>query len=188
MLLVSSTGLLFSSPASAAPSAASVTPSATSSAASFRGEAGVGGGSSGWAARLALEIDYWFAPGLGAGGVIAYTGQLLLNEANVVIVGPALAWRTELDATRVFFGSATLGYAEGTVTQRSLISIGLADPGPQAPPRVPVSGVAASANAGFAWAVGDAQVGTALTLDWIPSSPEAGFATTLGIMIGSPLN
>jgi hypothetical protein len=187
MLIVSSSGLSFSSLASAAPPARVLTPAATSSPASFRCEAGLGGGNSGWAARLSAEIDYWFTPDLGVGGVIAYTGQVLFNETNVVIVGPALAWRELID-TPSFFGSATLGYAEGSVTQRSLVSYCLSDEcSPKAPTRVSVRGLAASANAGIAWPMGDAQLGTALTVDWIPSSIEAGFATTVSVMVGSPL-
>lgn len=120
--------------------------------------------------------------------MLTYTGQILLNETQVVIVGPALAWRSELDTGRSFFGSATLGYAEGTVTQRSLVSYSLSDdPMPSAPARISVRGLAASANGGVAWAVGDAQIGTALALDWIPSSVEAGFAATLSVMLGAPL-
>jgi hypothetical protein len=180
-------GMLFSSLGSAAAPARVLKPAEAAAAASFRCEAGIGGGSSGWAARLAIELDGWFAPGLAAGAMLAYTGQALFSETNVVLLGPALAWREALDQ-RSFFGSATLGYAEGTVTQRSLVSYCSSDEcGPSAPTHVSVRGLAASANAGIAWPVGDAQLGTALTLDWIPSSIEAGFAATLSVMIGSPL-
>jgi hypothetical protein len=187
MMAVSWSGMLFSSLAPAAPPAHAKPAQATDSAASFQCEAGLGGGSSGWAARLAVELDYWFLQDLGAGAGIAYTGQVALSETNVVIVGPALAWRSELDQ-QSFFGSATLGYAEGSVTQRSLLSYCLADEcPPRAPTRLSVRGLAGSANAGLAWPVGDAQFGTALTVDWIPSSIEAGFAATVSVMIGSPL-
>lgn len=192
MPVVSSLGILFSSLASAAPPAQARKPvEATPSVASFQFEAGIGGGSSGWAARLAAELDYWFTPNLGVGGLLAYTGQYVFSTTSVAIVGPTLAWRDQLDKSS-FFGSAALGYAEGTVTDRSLIPISYslsgAPPAPREPIRSSVRGFAASANAGLAWPVGDAQMGTALAVDWIPSSVEAGFAATLSIMLGTPLN